>query len=152
MNIEQIEALTKAKLQELGFELYSFGTRKEKNSLVVEIVIDRVEPIDMNTIVMVSNELNQLFDSNDPFEYPYTLDISSLGAEKPLKKENLHLYVNQYIHLHLINPVNGENIFEGNLDSVNGNIIELSYKDETRTKTIQTELENIYKVRLAIKF
>ena len=152
MNIEELERLVKNKLDELGFELYSLSTRKERNNLILEIVVDRVEPIDMNAIVMISDELNKLLDENDPFDTPYMLDVSSLGVEKPLTKDNLHLYVGKYIHLHLVNPINGENIYEGVLDEVKDNELTLSYKDKTRTKTIKTGLDNIYKVRLAIKF
>ena len=152
MDLKNIETLVSEKLKELGFSLYSLKVRRERKDLILEVVIDSVNPIDLNTIVDVTNHLNTLLDEHDPFEEAYTLDVSSLGAEKPLKKEELHLYVNRYIHLHLINPVNGINIFEGNLDKVEGETITLSYKDKNRTKTIQSTLSNIYEVRLAVKF
>lgn len=152
MDIELIKDLINNKLIELGYELYSLKTRKERNDLVLEIVVDRVKPIDMNDIVNLTNEINTLLDKEDPIKEPYLLDISSLGAEKPLSVEKLPLYVKEYIHLHLTNPVNGINIYEGTLEEIDGNTLTLSYKDKTRTKTIRTELSNIYKVRLAIKF
>ena len=152
MDLRKIETLFEAKLKELGYSLYSLKVKKERKDLILEVIIDSVDPIDLNAIVDVTNHLNALLDENDPFEEAYTLDVSSLGAEKPLKKEDLHLYVNRYIHLHLINPVNGINIFEGNLDKVEGETLTLSYKDKNRTKTIQSTLSNIYEVRLAVKF
>ena len=93
-----------------------------------------------------------LLDEIDPIEGEYTLDISSLGAEKPLKVEKLNDYINSYVNVHLINPINGENIYEGDLVSVNKNNITLSYRQKTRTKTVDITKENISKIRLAIKF
>jgi ribosome maturation factor RimP len=80
------------------------------------------------------------------------LSVSSLGAEKPLKIEDLHLYVNSYINIHLKNPINGENIYEGTITKIENDVLTLSYRVKTRTKEIEVSFENIYKVRLAIKF
>ena len=82
----------------------------------------------------------------------YFLDVSSLGAEKPLKVENLKDYVGRFIHVHVNNAINGLNIFEGDLVEVNEDSITLTYREKTRVKTVVILLSNIYKIRLAIKF
>ena len=152
MELEKIKELLEARLSTLGYSLYSLKTRKEKGDLILEIVVDRVEPISLNDITDLSTNLSDYLDELDPIEEAYMLDVSSLGAEKPLKVEDLKYYVGSYINLHLVNPVEGKNIFEGDLTSVNDDELELSYKVKTKTKTIKTKLSNIYKVRLAIKF
>ena len=80
------------------------------------------------------------------------LDISSLGAEKPIKVERLKDYVGKYVNIHLHNPLNGENILEGTLKRVDDTNLILEYRIKTRVKEAQIELKNIYKARLAIKF
>ena len=130
----------------------SLNLSVSKGEKTLSIVVDRVEPIDMDAIVDLSHILNNYIDELDPIEEGYTLDISSLGAEKPLKKDELDKYINRYIHVHLTNPINGENIYEGDLVSVNEDSITLSYRQKTRVKTVDITKANISKIRLAIKF
>ena len=148
MELKQLEKLVSEKLLESGYELVNM-TYSNKT---LSIVVDRVTPIDMDAIVEVTNVLNKLLDEVDPFESEYTLDVSSLGAEKPLKIEKLSDYVNSYVNVHLTNPINGENIYEGDLVSVSEDNIVLSYRQKTRIKTVDITKSNISKIRLAIKF
>ena len=148
----ELERQIREKLNSMGYELSSMSSRIEKGDRILSIVVDRVEPIDMEAIVEVSRELNKFLDEIDPFENPYTLDISSLGAEKPLDKDNLKDYLNRYVHVHLINPINGENIYEGTLVGQDENQITLEYRVKTRTKTVDITKSNISNIRLAIKF
>lgn len=147
-----LEKLVGKKLEEIGYELVSISTRYEQGEKILSIVVDRVEPINMEAIVEVSRFLNEYFDELNPFEDSYTLDISSLGAEKPLKIEQLDKYVNSFVHVHLVNPINGENIYEGTLVGLSDETITLSYRVKTRIKTVDIQKANISKIRLAIKF
>ena len=152
MELSKLEELLQSKLESLGYELVSLNLSVSKGEKNLSIVVDRVEPIDMDAIVDLSHILNSYIDELDPIEEGYTLDISSLGAEKPLKKDELDKYINRYIHVHLTNPINGENIYEGDLVSVNEDSITLSYRQKTRVKTVDITKANISKIRLAIKF
>ena len=152
MEIKKLEQLVSEKLNEFGYELVSLTINIVKGEKNLVIIVDRVEPIDMDAIVDLSHKLNAYLDEIDPIEEGYTLDISSLGAEKPLKIEKLKDYINSYINVHLVNPINGENIYEGNLDEVNDENIILSFKEKTRTKVVDIKKSNISKIRLAIKF
>ena len=147
-----LEALLKEKVNSLGYDLISVNQRIDKGDKILFIVVDRVKPIDMEAIVALSRVLNDYLDELSPIEDAYTLDISSLGAEKPLKMEQLPLYVGSYIHVHLINPINGENIYEGDLVAVTDDNIKLSYRQKTRVKVVDITKANISKIRLAIKF
>ena len=145
------EALEK-KINELGYDLVSINRKIEKGDVIISIVVDRVEPIDMDSIVYLSGELSTFIDSIDDSNEKYFLDISSLGAEKPLKVDSLKDYVGRYVNVHLTNPIAGENIYEGELVEVNEDSITLSYRIKTRVKQVVILLSNIYKIRLAIKF
>ena len=152
MELSSIKNVLEEFLKEHGYELYDISFKKEMGDLVLEVIVDKDAPIDMDMIVDISEKISLKLDEVDPIEDEYVLNVSSLGAEKPLSVEKLPKYVNSYIHLHLKNPVDGENIYEGILEEVNENKLILSYKIKTRTKKIEVELDNIYKVRLAIKF
>lgn len=152
MELVNLEKLLKEKLSELSYELVNLSLNVVKGEKTLVVVVDRVEPIDMDAIVDLSHKLNEYIDEIDPIEGGYTLDISSLGAEKPLKVEELNNYVSRYVNIHLINPIDGENIYEGELVTVLVDKITLSYKVKTRTKTVDIQKSNISKIRLAIKF
>lgn len=152
MELNSIKNIIEESLKEIGYELYDISFKKEMGDLVLEVVVDKDDPIDMNMIVEVSEFISNKLDEIDPIEDGYVLNVSSLGAEKPLSVEKLPKYVGNFIHLHLKNPVDGENIYEGILENVSDDKLILSYKIKTRTKKIEVELTNIYKVRLAIKF
>lgn len=150
--IELIKDDISRKLNELGYSLYSIKLLNQKSGKVLEIVVDKDEAIDLNDIVNVSNELSTLLDDLIKDDEPYTLDVSSLGIEKPISVEKIDKYVGKYLWLHLSHPVNGLNILEGDLTEVDKDTIVISLKEKTRVKKIEIEKKYIDKARLAIKF
>ena len=151
MDLMSLKPQLESKVNELGYELVSLSSKKEKGDLVLSIVVDKVNPIDMNEIVSLSEKLSSYLDEIDSSDTPYLLDISSLGAEKPLKVESLKDYVGRYVNVHVTNAVDGENIFEGELKEVASDSITVEYRVKTRVKKVVILRSNIYKIRLAIK-
>ena len=148
MDLNTLKQLITSKVNEAGYELVSLSFASE----TLNVVVDREKDIDMDAIVSLTNVLNAYLYELNPFEKAYTLDVSSLGAEKPLKVEKLGAYVGKFVHVHLINPIKGENIYEGDLTVVNESNIVLTYKNKTRSITVEIDKANISKIRLAIKF
>lgn len=152
MELTSLKAFIEEVLEQEGYELYSLSFKKEMSDLVLEVIVDKDELIDLNMISELSEKISLKLDEVDLIEHEYVLNVCSLGVEKPLKVEKLDKYVGAFINLHLTNPINGENIYEGEIISVNDNKLVLAYRVKTRTKQIEVDLTNIYKVRLAIKF
>lgn len=152
MDLNYLKPLLKEKVEELGYELVELTSKKNKDGLFLNVVVDRVEPIDMNSIVAISEKLSSYLDEIDQSNEAYFLDVSSLGAEKPLKVSELDKYVNRYVNVHVTNAVEGKNIFEGTLSNVSEDEIEITYREKTRVKKVVILQSNIYKIRLAIKF
>ncbi len=152
MNETQIKQLIEPTINKLGYSLESISLKREKGDLFLQIVVDRFDPISLDDIVAISNEISPILDENDPIKDNYFLDVTSLGAEKPIKLEHLDKYINKYVNLHVINPIKGENYLEGNIDSVNDDILILSYKIKTRLVRVEIPRKDIDKARLAIKF
>jgi ribosome maturation factor RimP len=152
VDLSKVQDFIQLVLDEEGYELYSLSFKKEKSDYILEVIVDKDEPIDMNMIVSLSEKISLKLDEVDLIEQEYLLNVMSLGAEKPIRLEKISKYVGSFIHLHLIHPINGENIYEGEIISVNDNKLVLAYRVKTRTKQIEVDFTNIYKVRLAIKF
>lgn len=153
MDIEKIKTLLNQKLNELGYELIETKFVNKKDGDILSIVVDRVTPISMEDIVKISEVISSYLDEIMPIEMnSYTLDVSSLGAEKPIKIDRIKDYISSYVNVHLINPINGENIYEGVIKNVYEDYFELEIRIKNIKKVINILLSNIYNIRLAIKF
>lgn len=153
MDVErQVEALLKEPLAQAGYELASIALSRDKDGLCLHIAVDRDAPISLDDIVKVSDLINPLLDQADPIAEPYTLDVSSLGAEKPLKLEKLEAYVGRYVSLHLARPYQGANTLEGTLSKVEADTLYLEIREKTRKKEIALARNDVDKANLAIKF
>lgn len=151
-DLESIKKEINRLLNENSFELHSFKFIKKSKQNTLEIVIDRDEDISMDDIVKVSEIISTYLDEHEFTNDAYNLDVSSLGAEKEIKLEKIDKYINRYIYLHVINPINGENSFEGTLISTSDDEIVLEITIKTRKKNINIKKENIDFCRFAIKF
>ena len=152
MELKELKSLIEKKVNESGYTLEEFSYSHANGQDTLTLVVDKESDIDMNMIVDLTNNVNTYLDEINPFENPYTLDLSSLGAEKPLKVERLNAYVGKYVNVHLVNPIKGENIYEGDLKEVDDDKIIITYRQKTRSIDLEILKSNIYKIRLAIKF
>lgn len=154
MDINEFIDLLKNKINELSYELIDAKYQREKGDNYLHLTVDRIEPINMNDIVELTNSINEYIDQEiDISSLPsFILDICSLGAEKPIKIEKIDDYIGKFIHVHLINPIQGENIYEGDLISSSDDEINVEFKQKTRKKVLVIKKSNILKIRLAIKF
>ena len=153
--MDEIKKVTEAlsgPLSECGYALYSVKLFKTKEGLTLQIVVDRDDPISIDDIVKVSDLINPILDREDPIPGAYTLDVSSLGSEKPLSLEKLERYVGKFVHLHLSKPWKGLNDLEGDLLKVDNEEVTLERNEKGKKKEIRLYRPDIDKARLAIKF
>ncbi len=148
---KKTHSLLEGPLKEKGYDLVSVLFHPCKEGMKLEVVVDRVEPIGLDEIISLSELISQILDENDPIGGAYTLDVSSAGAEKPIKLENLGKYVGKYVHLHLSHPFEGENSLEGTLEEY-GEQATLAYFVKGRKKKAAFPSKDIDQARLAIKF
>lgn len=153
MNLELIKEVMEKEVVKLGYDFVSLLFNNQKGVKILTLTIDRVEPISLNDIMKVNDVLNPLLDTLiDENEPPFNFEITSLGAEKPLKVEQLPSYINHYVEVRLINPIEGKNIYEGDIKEVTESELVITIRIKTRKKDIRIDKSNISKIRLAIKF
>lgn len=151
-DLKVIESGIKDLLSKMNYELHSLKFLKRNKEYTLEVIVDRDEDISMDDIVKVSEAISTYLDEIDFSDVAYTLNVSSLGIEKPLKVEKLEKYLNRYIYVHIINPIEGNNSYTGTLIDVQENKISLQIMIKTRKKIIEINKENIDKCTFAIKF
>ncbi|HJP16989.1 MAG TPA: ribosome maturation factor RimP [Acidimicrobiales bacterium] len=80
--IDQIESLVSPLCERLEVELVDV----EYAGGVVRLTVDRPEGIGMDHITPLTREISRAFDHEDPISGAYTIEISSPGLERALKK------------------------------------------------------------------
>ncbi|BCA85627.1 ribosome maturation factor RimP [Enterococcus saigonensis] len=153
--VETVTSLVQPILDEQNFELVEVEFVKEGKSWFLRVFIDKEGGIDIEECAYVSEKLSEKLDSVDPDPIPqaYFLEVSSPGAERPLKKEaDFKKAVGEYIHISLYQAIDGQKQYEGFLISLSETELVLKIKIKTREKELTFDRKNIAKARLAIQF
>ncbi|MCF6514948.1 ribosome maturation factor RimP [Lactobacillus sp. S2-2] len=153
-----IENVTKAVtpiLEENNFSLYDIEFVQEKGSWYLRIYIDKDTGISIDDCALVSDQLSEVLDEMDPDPIPeaYYLEVSSPGAERPLKKEeDFKNAVGEYIHVSLYQKLNNQKVFEGTLINLTDDELTLDCNIKGQKKQFVIQRDLISKARLAIEF
>ncbi len=140
-------------IEEMGYSLVDVEFIKEGKNYVLRYLIDSENGVDIDDCAVISEKISHVLDLQDPIKDEYVLEISSPGAERPLKtKEEIAKAVNKYVNVKLSKPILNSKEFEGDLIAFDGDVLTLSYKEKNLTKIIDIKYEQISKIRLAIKF
>ncbi len=142
-------------LDELTFELVDIEYVKEGKNWFLRVFIDKEGGIDINECALISEKLGEKLDTikPDPIPQAYFLEVSSPGAERPLKKEtDYEQAIGEYINVSFYQAVNGEKQYQGFLESLDNEKLTLRVKIKTQEKKMEFERKNIAKARLAIQF
>lgn len=151
---EQIEQIAQPIVDELNLELVDVEFLKEGRSWFLRVFVDNPEaPIDIDQCALVSERLSEILDDLDPIEQNYFLEVSSPGAERPLKKEKDYAdAIGKFIYIKTYEPIMDSKEFEGYLLSYDEEQVEIEIKIKTRRKTIAIPRQKIAVIRLAIDF
>lgn len=149
-----IEELVTPILDELNLELVDIEFLKEGRNWFLRVYVDTPEGgIDIDQCVLVSERLSEVLDEKDPIEQNYYLEVSSPGAERPIKKESdFEKAVGKFIYVKTYEPIKEMKEFQGYLKSYTEQGLELEIRIKTRKLNIFIENEKIAKARHAIDF
>ena len=84
---DRLEALVAPVLGSLGFELVELEYRPEAGGWVLRLFIDKPDGITLDNCADVSREVSRLLDVENVISTAYTLEVSSPGLNRPLKKD-----------------------------------------------------------------
>ncbi|MED1602325.1 ribosome maturation factor RimP [Alkalihalophilus marmarensis] len=140
-------------LDELNLELVDVEFKKEGPNWFLRVFIDSDTGVDLEDCGKVSEQLSEKLDEMDPIHQAYFLEVSSPGAERPLKKvKDLEKAVGKNVHVTTYEPVDGEKAFEGMLQSFDGEVLTIEVKIKTRKKSYEIPYDKVANARLAIIF
>ena len=154
--IDLVSPVVETIIDEHGDMLVDMEYVKEKGQNYLRIYVDR-QPngIDIDEIAALSELVSEKLDTidPDPLPDPYVLELSSPGAERPIKTEaDWERALNDYVHIGLYQKIEDKKVYEGTLKSYNNDEIVLEVKDKTRRKKLTIPRKLIAKIRFAIEF
>ena len=150
---EVVEELAAPIFQELSLELVDIEYVKEGKNWYLRVYIDKDTGVDIEDCGLVSERLSEKLDAVDPIPHNYFLEVSSPGAERPLKKEkDFEKAIGKNVFIKTYEPIDGEKGFEGKLLEFDGQHIKIEVKIKTRIKSIDIPYEKVASARLAVVF
>lgn len=140
-------------IKALGYSEVDVKFVREFGTNYLRVMVDKDdEAIDLDEIMKVNDIVSPILDEADLIKTNYVLDVTTFGAEKKIDVAKLEKYVGKYVNLHITRPYKGLNIIEGTLESVDNDIVIVSFKEKTRVIKAELVRSDIDKARLAIKF
>lgn len=124
-----------------------FDISYHKNDQTLSVLLD--EKFTMDQLEAASADISVFMDRfDDEFEANYFLDVSTVGAERPIRNENeVKDALGSYIYVKT-----KEEEYYGTLKEFKDGILLLEVSDKNRNKEISLDYHKTKKVRYAVKF
>ncbi|MEG1547190.1 MAG: ribosome maturation factor RimP [Clostridia bacterium] len=123
---DKVEAIVRAPIQAMGYELDEVEFVKEQGSWVLTIYIDSQNGVTIDDCEKVSRAVDPMLDEADPIEQPYYLSVSSIGIDRPLKKDkDFERNMGKKMTVKLYAPTDGKKELFGTLVSYAADAFEI---------------------------
>ena len=134
----------------LGIEVVEVEFKQGKNPAMT-IFINKDGGVDLDTCELFHRAIDVPLDEFDPtFGEAYTLNVSSLGIDRPFKTEKDFLsHIGQRVEVKLYSSIRGKKFYDGILTAYDKQTITLKVDEKT---TFTIEMKNIVKVNEYIDF
>ncbi|EMI11884.1 ribosome maturation factor RimP [Anoxybacillus gonensis] len=148
-----VEELVTPIVTDMGLELVDIEYVKEGKNWFLRVFIDSPTGIDIDQCGVVSERLSEKLDEIDPIPHNYFLEVSSPGAERPLKKaKDFERAVGKNVYVKTYEPIDGQKEFEGRLTAFDGQTVTVEVKIKTKKKMVTIPYEKVASARLAVIF
>ena len=136
-------------LESEGMELVDIEYRRERGGRVLRLIIDQEGGVTLDDCASISHELDRNLDVEDISPGPYTLEVSSPGLNRPLKKESdFHRFINRVVRVKTSSPVEDRRTFRGRLLACRDGFVEI----EVERSVVKIPMDCIVKANLEYEF
>ena len=135
--------------QAQGCTLWDVEYVKEAGSWYLRVYIDKEGGVSIDDCEAVSRPLSDALDEADPIEGSYVLEVSSAGADRPLKKPaHFQQFLGAEVDVRLYRPLDGRKEYTGVLKGYDGGDVTIETAGEARTFV----KKDVAQVRLTVHF
>lgn len=112
--LQKIEALIVPELEKNQMELVDATYQKSQGGWTLCLYLDKPGGITLDDCEAWSDKIGDLLDQNNTFDHSYSLEVSSPGLNRPLKKlKDFQNFVGERVDVKLFAPLNGQKNFHG---------------------------------------
>lgn len=145
--VDTIEAFAEPLLADMGIELVEVQFRREGHGWVLRFFIDKEQGITLDDCAAASREISAYLEVEDVIDHAYNLEVSSPGAERPLKNEKDFVrFAEKKARIKMREPVGDQKVFTGILQGVEQGSVIL---DQDGQKIV-LDIAKISKARLTL--
>ncbi|HLB94570.1 MAG TPA: ribosome maturation factor RimP [Nitrospiria bacterium] len=114
--VERVKALAHPILSSLGLDLVEVEQKGGRGRVLLRIYIDKAGGVTLKDCQEASIYLGHALDVEDPVPFAYTLEVSSPGLDRPLKRPgDYQRAIGKSVRIHLIRPIEGQGALVGRL-------------------------------------
>ncbi len=125
--IKMIHALASEVADDCGYEIVDINLSGSGKRVILRITLDKEGGITLDDCEVFSRRLEGLLDVEDPLKGPYTLEVSSPGLDRPLKRINdFKKSIGKLVRIITKERINNQTFFVGRLEDVRDSSIILS--------------------------
>lgn len=148
--VDTVQQMLQPYIEQEGYDLVDIEYVKEGSHYFLRVYVDKPGGIDIDDCGKVSEYLSQELDRSDPVPNTYFLEVSSPGAERPLKKESdFQNAIGKNVLIKTYEALDGLKEFEGELVSYD---VEHGATVNMSGQVIQIPIAKIASARLCISF
>ena len=131
---KKTEALLEPIAEKFGVRIYDVEYVKEAGEWYLRAYIDKDGGVNINDCVDVNHALSDALDEDDFIEEAYTLEVSSPGLGRQLKKDrHFANSIGQDVELKLFKPRDGVKEFAGKLKGFDDQTVTVTINDKDET-------------------
>jgi ribosome maturation factor RimP len=150
-DLARITELVEPSLRQLGVALYDAQWDARGRTPVLRLLIDKPEGVDLDDCARVSNAVSAVLDAYDPIEQAYELEVSSPGAERPLRsEEELRRALGRRVNVRLRHGED-EAILEGRLLEIAADDIVVEAREGRRLVPVRIARDDVIAARRALE-
>lgn len=146
----KVEGLISPLINGMGMEIDHIEIARTRGKVLLRIFIDKEGGVTLDDCEKASREIEALLDVEDPIACSYTLEVSSPGLDRPLRKvEDFKKYTGRIARVITHNPIEKETFFIGEIiEAGDTDIVLLLQKD----RTVSIPYREISRARLEVIF
>ena len=126
--VEKVRDIAGRVAADRGLEIFDVQFRREAPGMVLRIQIDRPGPaataedsVSVEDCAHISRELSAILDVEDVVPAAYTLEVSSPGLDRPLRRpDDFRRFAGRQAKIVMRQKVDGQGYFRGKLGGLDG--------------------------------
>jgi ribosome maturation factor RimP len=154
---EQVRGVAARVAAAHGLEIFDVQFRREAGGMVLRVQIDRLGPtataddsVSVEDCARVSRDLSAVLDVEDVVPTAYTLEVSSPGLDRPLRRaDDYRRFTGRLAKVVMREAVDGQTFFRGRLGGIENDTVAI---DDDQGRRHRVPLGVITRANLEVEF